>query len=775
MSTESPPPDAMPDGSVLNGAAGATTPSATSNAYDDRASEAHADGVTDPDRVVASMCESTVMLRRWRDAADHHLASEGAGHLVHDLPVRADGRSAALESRPWRLDPVPYVVTAAEFDQLRDLVRRRMTALEVVLRDLYGDQSLVRNGIVPAEDLYASSGFRSDAVGTSPRRWLTVYAVDLRRSTDGRWEVVQDLADAPVGMGYALLDRSVTSRIMPDWLARYRVAPIGDMVDTLRRGLAAVSDSPSPRTVVFSGGVDHPSYVEQSYLAVRLGVTCVEGADLVVRQRRLWLRTLDGLEPVDVVYRRLESTGADPLEVGASGTAGVPGLLLAARSGGVASANAHGSGVLDDPMIARHLRAAATALGHGDIGDGVTTAAGERQPILVDDAAGTVTLDDAEVVLRLFAVHDGHDVWVMAGGTGRVLADGDDRRHPTACIAKDVWVLDATPEPTNVTRLPQVDFGRSVPTRAADALHWMNRAAEGAETLARLLRVVIAGFDADRRLVVRDEGARPAEAVSYLMALSGGGETVRGALTLDAAIAAARTELVRRIGSVLTEATTVRDYLSSTTGRVLEDLARCRQRLIDDGPAVDDLDAILADFSALAGLWAESTVRGPAWSIGAMGRNLERVRLTAVLVQRTIADGGIDPFPDPGSPMSWRIETALATAESLVAYRRRYRSDVESAAATRLLVRDESNPRSVAAGLAQLRARSVEMEWPTGVRLCDDASAALRRPLPEALGEVLAIIDTLSAEIVQRWFSAPTDPVRMAPSTVTVTRQGRRS
>lgn len=728
---------------------------------------------TTPQAIVGDICTSESALRRWRDAADHHLASEGAGHLVHDLPVRADGRTAALESRPWRLDPVPYVLSAVEFEYLASVVRRRMMALEEVLADVYGPQRLVRDGVIPPEVLHSASRYRAEAVGASPRRWLSVYGVDVRRSVDGTWQIVQDLTDAPVGLGYTLLDRSVMSRIMPDRIAAHRVAPTGDFVDVLRQGLAAVSDQESPRTVVFSGGIDHPSYVEQSYLAVRLGVTLVEGADLVVRQRRLWLRTLDGLEPVDVVYRRLEGHSVDPLEVAAVGSAGVPGVLLAIRSGGVASANAHGSGVLDDAGVGGVITAAATALGHSDIGHDMTTAAGERVPMLADTPSGGVDLVDAEMVLRLFAVHDGHEIRVLPGGSGRLLADGDDPRLPTACAAKDVWVLDVAPERSRPVRLPQVDFGRSVPTRAADALHWMNRAAEGAETLARLMRVVIGGFDADPRLLTADEGARPAEATEYLLAISGGGEAPRGARTLDDAIASARTELVRRIGSALTEATTVRDYLSSTTGRVLEDLARLRQRCAAESSGVDDLDAVLADFAALAGLWAESTVRGPAWAIGAMGRHLERVRLTATLVQRTIADGGVDPFPDPGSPMSWRIETALATAESLVAYRRRYRSEVESAAATRLLVRDESNPRSIAAGLAQLRARSVEMDWPTGVGLCDNAEALLRRPLPEALNGVLGIVDALSTEVVHRWFSAPTDPVRMAPSSVMVTRQGR--
>jgi uncharacterized circularly permuted ATP-grasp superfamily protein len=191
---------------------------------------------TTPQAIVGDICASESALRRWRDAADHHLASEGAGHLVHDLPVRADGRTAALESRPWRLDPVPYVLSAVEFEFLASVVRRRMMALEEVLADVYGPQRLVRDGVIPPEVLHSASRYRAEAVGASPRRWLSVYGVDVRRSVDGTWQIVQDLTDAPVGLGYTLLDRSVMSRIMPDRIAAHRVAPTGDFVDVLRQG-----------------------------------------------------------------------------------------------------------------------------------------------------------------------------------------------------------------------------------------------------------------------------------------------------------------------------------------------------------------------------------------------------------------------------------------------------------------------------------------------------------------------------------------------------------
>ena len=152
--------------------------------------------------------------------ADRILAAEGAGHLVHDLPVRGDGRAVTLESRPWRIDPIPVDLDAGTFQWLSLAVAERMEALERVVADLYGDRLLMRERIIPHEVLAATDRYRVDAIASTPRRWISTYAVDVVLDTDGMWWHVQDLVDAPPGLGYALLDRSVMSRVLPDLTAR---------------------------------------------------------------------------------------------------------------------------------------------------------------------------------------------------------------------------------------------------------------------------------------------------------------------------------------------------------------------------------------------------------------------------------------------------------------------------------------------------------------------------------------------------------------------------
>ncbi len=712
-------------------------------------------------------------LRARQARADRLLAADGAGHLVHDLPVRADGRLAAIESRPWRVDPIPVVLDASTFRWLSLAVAERMEALEVVVADLYGRRQIVRERIVPAEALASTDRYRINAVGSTPKRWLTTYAVDVALDTDGVWSLVQDLTDAPPGLGYALLDRSVMSRVLPDVMTEADIASVARFSGSVRRALVAASDVESPRIVLFSGGLDHPSYVDHSFLAVQLGVNLVEGADLVVRRRRVWLRTLDGLEPVDVLYRRLEDPTVDPLEVAARGSVGVPGLLQAVRAGGVTLANAHGAGVLE----ARELAALVT--------EGIDRLCPleqalpswddvRRVPVSVPLAPGSLgpRIEAAGVVLRLFAVHDGERVHVLPGGTGRVLAPGDDPRAPTACMAKDVWVLGHTVAPRVGPRLPQVDFGRSVPTRAADALYWTNRAAERAEAMARTMRVVSSRLEQDPGLAGMHGGAW----TTRMCRVVAGVRRQRGfeplaaptADTLHTELSFVGDAVAAEIGSLLTEATTVREYLSVTTGRVLSHLAELRSSLQRHLTVVDDLDAVLADFAALAGLWQESTVRGPAWRIGDTGRRLERC-----LVVLDLIDGVFDPSigPDAGGDSvaaeevrSAAIEVLLAANDSLVAYRRRYRSDVEIDAAINLMVHDESNPRSLAAAIARLQQHAADGEWALGDDFVERATASLLLPIDELVPAVRTIVVEAGERIVSRWFSTPVNPIVMRPT-----------
>lgn len=695
--------------------------------------------------------------------ADRILAAEGAGHLVHDLPVRADGRAATVESRPWRVDPVPVTLDAGTFQWLSLAVSERMEALEAVVADLYGARTLLRERVVPPEVVAATDRYRIDAVGTPVRRWISTLAVDVVLDASGMWWHVQDLVDAPPGLGYALLDRSVMSRVLPDLTARADVISLSRFGDRLRGALAATSPVESPRIVLFSGGLDHPSYIDHSFLAVELGINLVEGADLVVRQRRVWLRTLDGLEPIDVLYRRLDDPFIDPLGRASQGVGGVPGLLLAHRAGGVALANAHGTGVLEDPAVSEHLAAAIERLRPTSQVLPTLPAADvpPLTPVPLASATASGERRHAGVTIRLFAVHDGERVSVLPGGTGRVLADGDHPARPTACAAKDVWVLGWTPPPAvPVPRLPQVDFGRSVPTRAAAALYWSNRSAERAEVMARTMRVIMARVEQDPGLAALDGGRWCRRMGSMLHAARPtNGELVEvdSVEALNAQLVATGAAIADEIGTVLTESTTVREFLSVTAGRVLSRLAELRTTMREEQPViVDDLDAVLADFAAMAGLWQESTVRGPAWRIGDTGRRLERCLVVLDLLEGALSGDGATTEVQEAT-----IQVLLASNDSLVAYRRRHRSEVETELALRLLVHDSSNPRSLAAAIGQLAVHAGEGEPALGGGFVGDARRALELPVERMIPALRSVLDDAGQRVIGRWFSTPVNPIEM--------------
>ena len=261
---------------------------------------------------------------------------------------------------------MPLLWPERDWATLESGLAQRTRLLEALLADLYGPQRLLREGVVPAEVVFASCGFRWPCVGWSPTAGprLTVAAADVVREASGRLVVLRDHTDAPGGAGYALVNRKVLSRLFPDVYRELRVERLSGWFDDLRAALARLAppDRPSPRTVVLTPGIGHPSYFEHTYLASHLGYHLVEGPDLAVRGGRAWLRALAGLEPVDVVLRRVEDGDADPLELGDPGPGGVPGLVQASREGGLGVANALGSGLAGDVALQAYLPAACEAL-----------------------------------------------------------------------------------------------------------------------------------------------------------------------------------------------------------------------------------------------------------------------------------------------------------------------------------------------------------------------------------------------------------------------------
>jgi len=261
--------------------------------------------------------------------------------------------------RPWELDIVPFLISGAEWSKIEEGLAQRTRIFNLLLKDVYGPQRLLRTGILPPALVYSNPGFLRPCHGIElPEEiYVHLHATDLARSPDGQWWVVADRTQAPSGSGYALENRIVLSRILPDEFRDGNVHRLASFFaaqrDMLRALAAGWTDNPS--VVLLTPGPHNETYFEHAYLARYLGLTLVEGGDLTVRNSEVYLKTLEGLRRVDVILRRVDDVFCDPLALMADSFLGVAGLVEAVRAGKVAVANALGSSLMESPAFLAFL------------------------------------------------------------------------------------------------------------------------------------------------------------------------------------------------------------------------------------------------------------------------------------------------------------------------------------------------------------------------------------------------------------------------------------
>jgi uncharacterized circularly permuted ATP-grasp superfamily protein/uncharacterized alpha-E superfamily protein len=282
--------------------------------------------------------------QRW-DQAKRLIHENGVTHNVYGDPSGLD--------RPWNLDLVPLLIPSEQWDRVCDGLIQRARLLDALLKDLYGPAETVAEGLLPPELLWANPGFLRPChdIRLPHDRWLHLYAADLVRNSAGQYEVLNDRTQAPSGAGYSLENRIVLSRALPSLFRQCNVERLAPFFGALRESLISLSfaNRDNPRVVLLTPGPYNETYFEHSYLARYLGYSLVQGNDLTVRDNIVYLKTLGGLQRVDVILRRVDDNFCDPVELYPGSYLGVPGLLQAIRLGNVAVANALGVGVLQAP------------------------------------------------------------------------------------------------------------------------------------------------------------------------------------------------------------------------------------------------------------------------------------------------------------------------------------------------------------------------------------------------------------------------------------------
>jgi uncharacterized circularly permuted ATP-grasp superfamily protein len=298
------------------------------------------------------------MRSHWRPLIDR-LRADDSGAVRHSLEltrrlvvengvtynVYADPQGA---DRPWALDPLPFVLPAAEWQVIEAGVAQRARLLNELLADIYGPQRLIAEGHIPAELPFGHPNYLWPCVGVKPAggAWLHTYAADLARAPDGRWWLLADRTQAPSGAGYALENREILQQVHPEAIAEMGVRRVRGFFGHLRELLLESNDD-APLAVILTAGPYNETYFEHAYLARQLGMPLVEGNDLTVRADTVYLKTLGGLRRVHSIFRRLDDDYCDPLELRGDSALGVPGLLGALRAGRVMVSNALGTGVIE--------------------------------------------------------------------------------------------------------------------------------------------------------------------------------------------------------------------------------------------------------------------------------------------------------------------------------------------------------------------------------------------------------------------------------------------
>ena len=492
-------------------------------------------------------------------ALGHETLSQRATLL--DQAFAEEGITAILPGERavnWRCDPIPLLISAAEFSSLETGLAQRAQLMELILGDLYGPRNLMAEGLIPPEIIYGNPAYLRPCRTVDGRRrdrYLSFYAADMLRGPDGAWRVLADRTGQAQGLAYALENRRILSRIVPELFHSQRIHQLRQHLEITSDALQALSPGDGAGVALLSGGHSDPLWFEHVMLSRELSIGLVEAGDLTLRNGKVFLKTLRGLQRIGVLMRRKEGSRVDSLELSAGG--GVPGLLDAIRGGSVRMVNDPGSGLAEAPGLAAFLPALARRLLGEDLqlasqatlwlGEGAVVRTvlrdlegwvvrkatdGNTPPVVpmmlsteeraklaaqieanpsaytasvaptpsVAPCAGPHGLEAKPVALRMFMTFDGTSWRAFPGGLARALSEEDALagRLPRNALSKDVWVMeDETSKVQGALGLliPTLAIRRTagdLPSRVADNFYWLGRYLERLEEAARLQRALIA-------------------------------------------------------------------------------------------------------------------------------------------------------------------------------------------------------------------------------------------------------------------------------------------
>lgn len=699
---------------------------------------------------------------------DRQLRSNGLGYHPNNKRLG--------KTRTWQLDLIPVIYDADSWAQLSVGLDQRARLKQALYRDIYGPQRLLRKGVIPPSMLYAHDGYLRDMLDPSnpvdENIQLPLCTSDVIRSATGEWFVTSDAGQYPTGLGYALENRVVLSRVLRQEFSERRITRLVGYFRQLKRHISALGRG-TERCVFLSYPSGHPNYFEFAWLSKYLGFPLVEPADLTVRDNVVSVRTTHGLQVVDVILRFMDERQIDPVIIGSQEQQGVPGLVEAARRGGVKIINPLGAGVVANPawhaimpelceeLLDEPLRLPSLPtywLGWEDVYQRCLQRVDQLRFQFINDhnvwvdpsrlspeaksafldkmakapcdfvarehiARSTApsvqggALEAQKIAVRTFQVIQGESFETLAGGlclTQRLHSDTQ-----ATIGTKDVWVLSKRPvgqdslfnDNSNTPSLSLLDD--ELPSRIAENFFWLGRNAERVESCLRLLRGIFQGMlDEESAL---ESGHANAGVQALLRALTISTSSQSGFIGRGAKRRIAQPDRdlkailqdVTRMGSLASmliqwqySASAANDRLSGEQLRVFDRIDSLQTSLqsleLSDqfcsnsdelNEVIHCIDAFLLATSAFAGLSHENITHTDLWGFLMLGRSLERAHQIIIKV-------GAVNMSDSENDLV--LEYSLRLFDSVMTYRARYSSTLDSQRVLSLLLMDVLNPRSLA-------------------------------------------------------------------------------
>ena len=704
-------------------------------------------------------------LDRRVDQVAAQIRHDGVTHNVFD--------DNGVAARPWSLELLPLLIEPADWAAIEAGVAQRAALAEHMLADLYGPQRLLHEGLLPPALLLRHPGFLRPMMGVQPPGGLRLHIVafDLARGPEGRWWVVAQRTQGPSGLGYVMHNRLLISRQFPDAFRELRVQHIASsyrrLHDTVEQKAREVAGGATPRIVLLTPGPYSETYFEHADLARYLGLPLAEGGDLAVRGDRLYLKTVEGLEPVHGVLRRLDDDWCDPLELRPDSALGVPGLLQAVRAGSVVMANALGSAFLESPAVQGFLpgiaqrllgqvlslpalptwwcgeaaawrdartkldgkvlrstfpRAGRTSQVHG-AGDPEVDRDPDawtiqhhlrfsRAPIW-----GGSALAPRPAMVRAYAIADAKGGWhVLPGGMTRVARRDDSSvSMQRGGSSLDTWVLTDGPVDT-FSMLPQrlqvddiVNRHRPVSSRTGENLFWLGRYTERTEQLVRLARATLLLIDADADADDSLQRAVSTMAVSAGLTPAGVPTLVQAPHLFERALLAGLADvkgassIAYNLQALARASQALRERLSAEQWGLIRSMGEAFAAALDVAPG--ELPQLAQVLPALDRLALQLAAVTGAQSDRMTRDHGWRLLTVGRMLERLIGMASrLHAFLDEKALASAAgTDLLLELFDSAITFRARYQRHEDLLALTDLLVLDSANPRAFGGVLRRLR------------------------------------------------------------------------